>query len=493
MKHKNQDAVLGLMSMLDLEEMLRAKSRMHFVNEDALVTIENLQNKNIAMLKEAATIQAAADADSNRELSPEEIVKVNALLDAVDRQTEEIERRQRIRETENRLSAPGSRRTVPDDAPPANDPARNQTPRRSSPITGGEPAGLTRGAWGFRSFGEFARSVRASTRGNVDPRLVANAAPTVSANEGVGEDGGFAVPPDFRAEIVKKVMGEDSILSLTDGLTTSSNQITVPVDETTPWQSTGGIQAYWEGEAAQLAQSKIELQSKTVRLSKLTALVPVTSELLEDVSALSSYLRTKTPDKLNYKVNDALINGTGAGQPQGILASPAKVTIAAEAAQATATVNLQNLLKMWARLYAPCRKNAVWMINQDVEPQLSQLALIVGSATTQLGFPVYMPPGGLSGNPYSTLYGRPIIVTEACSALGTEGDIMLVDWSKYLTATKVGGGIREDVSIHLWFDYDTAAYRFIMRLGGQSWWTNPIKRKNGNNTLSHIVSLAARP
>lgn len=490
MKSKNQDAVLGLMSMLDLEEMLRAKSRMVAVNEDVLVTIERLQNKNIAMMKEADTIQATADADSNRELSPEEILRINALLDAVDRQTEEIERRQRIRDTENKLSAPGLRRTAPADAP-VNEPARNEIPPRSR-YTGGEPAGLTRGAWGFRSMGEFARSVRASVRGAIDPRLVANAAPTVQAGEGVGEDGGFAVPPDFRAEIIKKVMGEDSILSMTDGLTTSSNQITVPVDETTPWQSSGGIQAYWENEAAQFAQSKIELQSKTLRLSKLTALVPVTSELLEDVSALSSYLRTKTPEKFDFKINDALMNGTGAGQPQGVLAAAAKVTIAEEAAQVAATVNFQNILKMWGRLYSKCRGNAVWMINQDVEPQLSQMALIVGSATTQLGFPVYLPPGGISGKPYSTLYGRPVIVTEACQALGTEGDIVLVDWSKYLTATKVGGGIREDVSIHLWFDYDVSAYRFIMRLAGQSWWTNAIKRKNGNNTLSHIVSLANR-
>ena len=58
----------------------------------------------------------------------------------------------------------------------------------------------------------------------------------------------------------------------------------------------------------------------------------------------------------------------------------AAISIAKETNQAAATVVIQNLNKMWARLYAPCRANAVWYINQDVEPALDLLYIPAGTA-----------------------------------------------------------------------------------------------------------------
>jgi HK97 family phage major capsid protein len=106
-------------------------------------------------------------------------------------------------------------------------------------------------------------------------------------------------------------------------------------------------------------------------------------------------------------------------------------------------------------------------------------------------FPVYLPPGGLSQAPYGTLFGRPLVAVEACQTLGTEGDIMLVNLSQYLTVQKVGG-LRSDVSMHCYFEQSMQAFRFIMRIGGQSWWKSPVSRQNGSNTLSNIISLQAR-
>jgi HK97 family phage major capsid protein len=87
--------------------------------------------------------------------------------------------------------------------------------------------------------------------------------------------------------------------------------------------------------------------------------------------------------------------------------------------------------------------------------------------------------------------GRPIIPTQACQTLGDKGDIIFADLSQYMTAVKTGG-LRTDVSIHLWFDYDTLAYRFILRIAGQPWWSSSISPKNGSNTLSPFVTLDER-
>jgi HK97 family phage major capsid protein len=204
---------------------------------------------------------------------------------------------------------------------------------------------------------------------------------------------------------------------------------------------------------------------------------------------MSNYINRKVPDKITFKVNDAIIRGTGAGQPLGVLNSAATVSVAEESAQTAATVNFQNIIKMWSRMYAPLRSNAVWAINPDVETSLMSLAFPnAGSGTV---VPVYLPPGGLSGSPYATLLGRPVIPLQSCSALGTVGDIILGDFSQYLSILKTGG-VRSDVSIHLWFDYDITAFRFILRMGGQPWYTTSITQANSSNARGAFVTLATR-
>lgn len=463
-------------------------------------TIEELKDKLVKLNEHAKGLQAAADAET-RDLTAEEKNELDAVFEAFNATESEIARRERIEEQERRLQTP-SARLVPDDEPDG-DEGDDDEPEKPHPFAAKAPGSgniapsrparsparhftqvENKGTWGWRSFGEYASAVRASVRGKVDPRLIANA-PTTYGQEGVNTDGGYAIPPDFRQDILLKVLGEDSLIGRTDQQTTSSNQITVPIDESTPWAAAGGLQVAWEAEAQQHGQSKPQLAQITCRAYKLAALVPVTEELLEDASAMANYLRRKVPDKFTFKMNDAIINGNGTGQPLGLMNAAAKITVPKEAAQPTGTVTLPNIVKMWGRMYGQWRRNAVWLINQDVEQQLQQLTVGGG------GWPAYLPPGGLSQSPYATLFGRPIIVTESCQGLSTEGDIILTDLTQYLTVMKAGG-LRQDVSIHLWFDYDMTAFRFIMRVGGQPWWSTPIVRKNSALQLSSIVTLQTR-
>jgi HK97 family phage major capsid protein len=342
------------------------------------------------------------------------------------------------------------------------------------------PSGITKGKWGFRSMGEFAIAAIHTQRGHADNRIMN--APSTFGQEAVGADGGFAVPPDFRQEIMKQVMGEDSLLSRCDQLVTSSNNLTLPLDTVSPWDTSNGVTTSWTGEGATLAGTKPKLGQLETKLHKLTALVPLTDELLEDVPAMTRWLETKVPEKFTSTLNTAIVNGTGVGQPLGLLNSGAKITQAAKAGQGSGTVVYDNIVKMFGRLYGRLRPNAIWILNQDVEPLLQSM---VAPGST---FPAYLPPGGLSATPYGMLMGRPVVPVEAASTVGTEGDIILTDLTQYLVALKATG-MRTDVSIHLYFDSDHVAFRFIMRVGGQPYWPAPITRLNGNNTLSSIITL----
>jgi HK97 family phage major capsid protein len=87
--------------------------------------------------------------------------------------------------------------------------------------------------------------------------------------------------------------------------------------------------------------------------------------------------------------------------------------------------------------------------------------------------------------------GRPVIATQACPVVGDKGDIILADLSKYLTVQKVGG-IRSETSIHLWFDYDMTAFRFILRVAGQPWWNAYITPASGTAYLGAFVTIDDR-
>ena len=313
-------------------------------------------------------------------------------------------------------------------------------------------------------------------------------APTTYGTEAVPPDGGFAVPPDIRADIIDKLNGEFSILGLVNQINTASNSITLTKNEVPSFDNSTGPRVYWTGEASQLTESKPLLENVTVPLNKLTCLVPVSEELTEDAPSLDNYLRRTVADKFVAELNSCFISGSGVGRPLGLLNAGATVSVAKASAQAADTILFANIVDMWSRMYAPCTNRAVWMINQDILPQLFQMVL----AGTSNDVPVFLPASGAAGSPYATLMGRPIIPVQACSTLGDKGDIILADWSQYICGVK-GGGLRTDISMHLYFDYDVLAYRFILRLGGQPLWRSAISPASGSgNTLSCFCVLDER-
>ena len=460
----------------------------------------------------AQTITAQAEAEK-RDLSTDDRKELDRILADFRTCQDDISRLEELEAQTTDLHKGTGRKTAPnqptqlaappdpdaddldDEPPPAATPRRRQlaqNQRVAAQIDTG------RGKGGFRSLGDMAYHVaRACMEGGVlDPRLERLAAATTYGSEGTGADGGFAVPPDFRSAIMEKVLGEESLLPFCDQVPTSSNVFTMPVDETTPWQTTGGIQAYWDGEAQAATQSKPALEERTVKLNKVRALVPVTEELLEDAPAMDAYLRRKAPSKIAFKVSLALLQGTGTGQPLGVLNSTALVTVSKETSQIADSIVANNIVKMWARLYSPCRGNARWFINQDIEPFLNTMSMPgrdnTGTAVTAWGFPVYTPAGGLSVGPYATLMGRPVIPTQACETLGDLGDIVLADMSMYLALIKSGVNPRVETSMHLWFDQDLMAFKFVLRIGGIPWWGSSISPRDGSNTLSCFVALEAR-
>ena len=454
-------------------------------------TLDQLRQKLGDLADRSTNVMNKADAEG-RPMTKEELDLIEQTNSEFDSITAEIAQRERVEAMQKAVALPVNRQAQPPALPvPADAPSNRGAP--ASPGTGDGRISIvdrTVGNHGFNRYSDFLASVvRAGQRNAVtDPRLVSNAA-TTYGNEGSGADGGFAVPPDFRAAIINKIMGEDSLLSRTDTMQTASNAITIPLDETTSW-STGGIRAYWDGEAQTLTQSKPNLTALTVRLHKLTCLVPLTEELMADASSMASYVQSKAPEIMAFRLNDAILTGTGVGQPLGILNSGGLVSVAAESGQAADTINFQNLQKLYYRVRSESRRGGVWLMHPDVEEQLPFLSFPTSGGT--IATPVYLPASGASQAPFGTLFGRPIIPTEACKVLGDAGDVIFGDLKMYLSATKIGG-IRADTSIHIYFDQDVTAFRFILRVGGQPWRNTTVAGyRAGSNARGLFGTVAAR-
>lgn len=374
--------------------------------------------------------------------------------------------------------------------------ANASTGRLASADSGSErliPATVKRPA--FACLGEQLQAIaQVGITGREDNRLRwENLAPaTGAAVASIPSDGGYLIEKDFVTDLTQRMYEQGRFLSLIRrvGIGPNSDGLKLNViNETSRATGSrwGGVQVYWGAEADSATAKKPKLRQMELELKDLIGLAYMTNRLLADASAMQAVFTTAFAEEMAFVVEDALINGTGAGQPLGVLNAGAVVSIAKETGQAANTILYENVKKMWARLWARSRGNAVWIHNQDCEPELQSMAFPIGVG----GVPVFLPPGGISQASYSTLFGRPMIPLEYCATLGTTGDLMLVDPTQIVMIEK--GGLQADTSIHVRFITNELTLRWIYRVDAQPLWNSALTPYKGTgNTVSPFVKLDTR-
>lgn len=313
----------------------------------------------------------------------------------------------------------------------------------------------------------------------------------------VPSEGGFLIPEEFRAEMLR--VGLEGTVVRGAGarvIPMAQPRIKFPMIDSTSNASSvfGGMIGFWTEEGGALTASSASFGSITLDASKLTGYAEIPNELLND-SAISvgPLVDQLFPETLMWFEDLAFISGNGVGQPLGYLNAPCAVTVTKEASQAADTLLWENIIKMYSRMLPTSLGKAVWIMNNDVLPQLLNMTIKVKNATGTEnvgGSAVGIAYGDGSSSPTFTLLGRPIILTEKVPTLGDLGDVSFVDMSYYLI------GDRQQMSAmtseHFKFNTDTTAYRIITRVDGRPWLQTAITPNTGGNTLSPIVTLEAR-
>lgn len=346
---------------------------------------------------------------------------------------------------------------------------------------------------GFKSFAHFATQVfDAGNQPRNDAMLMQVAAGT-GLSQSINSDGGVLVPPAFSKAIWDKAMTKsNSMLSYCDQIPVDAGveSVTVPAiaeSSRADGSRQGGVRGYWKSELAAMNSSQQKFREVKLTPQELYVFCFISDKLLRNAPGTASkMMEDGAADEIAFKIGDGIVNGDGNGKPVGFVGHTATVSISKETGQPAATVVPENISKMWARCHANWRTGAAWFINQDVETALRNMKFEVGTG----GLPVFLPPGGMSDSPYSTLYGRPVIPIEYCATVGTVGDIVLANLKAYAAAVK--GMTDTAYSMHLKFDYAQTAYRVIFEMDGQPWLNSAITPFKGSNSTSPIVTLATR-
>lgn len=213
--------------------------------------------------------------------------------------------------------------------------------------------------------------------------------------EGVDANGGYLVPDEYDSRLIDILTEENVMRTLGTNITTSGEH-KINIAATKP-------AAAWIEEGGTLTFGDATFDQIILDAHKLHVAIKVTEELLYDNAFnLENYILTQFGKALSNAEEDAFINGTGVGQPLGILAETGGAQVGVTSASST-KVTADEIINLVYSLKRPYRKNAVFLANDVCVAELRKLkdnngqylwqpSLQAGEPDRVLGYKVYTSP-----------------------------------------------------------------------------------------------------
>ena len=213
--------------------------------------------------------------------------------------------------------------------------------------------------------------------------------------EGIDPQGGYLVPDEYDKRLIDILTEENVMRTLGTNITTSGEH-KINIAATKP-------AAAWIEEGGTLTFGDATFDQIILDAHKLHVAIKVTEELLYDNAFnLENYILTQFGKALSNAEEDAFINGTGVGQPLGILAETGGAQVGVTSASST-KVTADEIINLVYSLKRPYRKNAVFLANDVCVAELRKLkdnngqylwqpSLQAGEPDRVLGYKVYTSP-----------------------------------------------------------------------------------------------------
>jgi len=206
-------------------------------------------------------------------------------------------------------------------------------------------------------------------------------------------NGGYLVPLEFEKQIVAALEEYNIIRTIAKIITTSAER-KIPI-------AVSHSSAQWTDENEEIAESDLKFAQKEVDAFKLTDLIKVSIELLQDsMFDLEKYIAAELARSFGVAEEEAFCIGTGVKQPAGIFTeNGGEVGVTT----AGATISADNLIDLVYSLKSPYRRNAVFLMKDTTVAAIRKLkdsnsqylwqpSLQAGEPDRLLGYPLYTSP-----------------------------------------------------------------------------------------------------
>lgn len=324
----------------------------------------------------------------------------------------------------------------------------------------------------FKSFGNFLQSVVRH-----DKLLAEYCEKTLSMDSDPA--GGYLVPEKWIPSILK-VASEDGIVrpkaTIIPAGSPPDAELNIPLLNqagATEYHMFSGVWFQWTNEGGPKPDKEPEFDSIKLAPEEYSASTILTDKIIRNAPALESFVKALYTRAQVAFEDTYFLTGTGVTQPLGFINSPAYI-------QETRTgpgIVFADIIQILTRIIPG--GNYEWVISRSAYADIVGLVdagnhsiFITGDATKKVP---------------DSLMGYPIKWTFRVPALGTMGDISLVDLSYYLI--KDGFGPAFDTSKHVYFVSNKTVLKMFANVDGQPWLSGPITAEDGATTISPFVGL----
>jgi HK97 family phage major capsid protein len=339
-----------------------------------------------------------------------------------------------------------------------------------------------------KSFGDWLLGVARNDRGYLEKHYGSRFtewSQKAALGESSGAAGGYTVPPEFYQGLMQVVAENTFIRPRAFVMPMAGATLQLPYLDITTVQSAGvspffaGVQMYWTAEAQTRTETEPAFKQMELKAYELSGYSVSSNVLLQDsVIGLEKFLMTLFAKAIAWFEEYAFLQGNGVGKPTGMLNAGAALSVTRAGAN---LVQFADVATMWSKLLPSSWNSAVWTFSPTVVPQLLQLK---DGANRAIFISIDQ---GITKAPNWSLLGRPAFPTEKVPALGSTGDLMLLDPALYVIGDRMS--VEVAASEHVNFLKNQMTWRVVERVDGQPWMEKPITLQDGSTQVSPFVYL----
>jgi len=239
----------------------------------------------------------------------------------------------------------------------------------------------------------------------------------------------------------------------------------------------GGVWFGWTAEGATKTNTEISIGEVEYKPYEWSGYCVLTDKVMRNAKQLEAIVTQKYKEGMTAFEDYYFLQGTGVGQPLGVINSPATVTVTRNT---TSVILFADIIGMMDQFMDSPK--AVWVINKACR---SQIIALKDANNNSIWI-----QGNIAKAIPDVLAGIPIIWTYKVPAVGTKGDIGLYDFSKYII--KDGYGPAFDKSKHVYFLSNRTALKMFGNVDGKPWLKGSLTADDNSTEISPFVVLSTK-